>query len=51
MFYKIKDALLQMAKHVFLLLQVYHKYKVLATKFLQKVYQNACIKNEHQLYH
>ena len=32
-------------------LQVYHKYKVLATKFLEKEGNNGCIKNEHRVYH
>jgi hypothetical protein len=33
------------------LLQVYHKYKVLATKFLQIRRVFNCIKNVHRVYH
>jgi len=33
------------------MLQVYHKYKAVATKFLQKRGQNDCIKSGQLLYH
>ena len=33
------------------MLQVYHKYKAMATKFLQKGVQKDCIKSEQLLYH